>query len=227
MSDGKFVSYYRVSTERQGQSGLGLEAQKEAVNRWLGTNQHELVSEHVEIESGRRDDRPELAAAIKDAKKAGATLVIAKLDRLARDIYTISRLMRSGVKFVAVDNPHANELTVHLLAVMAEHDAKQISERTKAALKTAKARGVKFGAANPLIGVKGVPALQKARGGQIQRADKGAAEILPIIDGIRAVGITTLDGIADALNKRGVATARGGQWYPSTVRRILMRPVSQ
>ena len=98
MSDGKFVSYYRVSTERQGQSGLGLEPQKEAVNRWLGTNQYELVSEHVEIESGRRDDRPELAAAIKDAKKAGATLVIAKLDRLARDIYTISRLMRSGVK---------------------------------------------------------------------------------------------------------------------------------
>ena len=223
MSDGKFVSYYRVSTERQGQSGLGLEAQKEAVNRWLGTNQHELVSEHVEIESGRRDDRPELAAAIKDAKKAGATLVIAKLDRLARDIYTISRLMRSGVKFVAVDNPHANELTVHLLAVMAEHEAKQISERTKAALKAAKARGVKLGASNPLIAAKGVPALQKARGGQIQRADKRAAEILPIIDGIRAVGITTLDGIADALNKRGVATARGGQWYPSTVRRILMR----
>ena len=165
MSDGKFVSYYRVSTERQGQSGLGLEAQKEAVNRWLGTNQHELVSEHVEIESGRRDDRPELAAAIKDAKKAGATLVIAKLDRLARDIYTISRLMRSGVKFVAVDNPHANELTVHLLAVMAEHEAKQISERTKAALKAAKARGVKLGASNPLIAAKGVPALQKARGG--------------------------------------------------------------
>ena len=225
MSDGKFVSYYRVSTERQGQSGLGLEAQKDAVNRWLGTNQYELVSEHVDIESGRRDDRPELAAAIKDAKKAGATLVIAKLDRLARDIYTISRLMRSGVKFVAVDNPHANELTVHLLAVMAEHEAKQISERTKAALKAAKARGVKLGAANPLIAAKGVPALQKARGGQIQRADQRAAEILPIIDGIRAVGITTLDGIADALNRRGVATARGGQWYPSTVRRILMRAV--
>ena len=225
MSDGKFVSYYRVSTERQGQSGLGLEAQKEAVNRWLGTNQHELVSEHVKIESGRCDIRPELAAAIKDAKKAGATLVIAKLDRLARDIYTISRLMRSGVKFVAVDNPHANELTVHLLAVMAEHEAKQISERTKAALKAAKARGVKLGAANPLIAAKVVPSLQKARGGQIQRADQRAAEILPIIDGIRAVGITTLDGIADALNKRGVATARGGQWYPSTVRRILMRAV--
>ena len=151
--------------------------------------------------------------------------MIAKLDRLARDIYTISRLMRSGVKFVAVDNPHANELTVHLLAVMAEHEAKQISERTKAALKAAKARGVKLGAANPLIAAKGVPALQKARGGQIQRADQRAAEILPIIDGIRAVGITTLDGIADALNKRGVATARGGQWYPSTVRRILMRAV--
>ena len=149
--------------------------------------------------------------------------MIAKLDRLARDIYTISRLMRSGVKFVAVDNPHANELTVHLLAVMAEHEAKQISERTKAALKVAKARGVKLGAANPLIAAKGVPALQKARGGQIQRADQRAAEILPIIDGIRAVGITTLDGIADALSKRGVATARGGQWYPSTVRRILMR----
>ena len=140
---------------------------------------------------------------MKDAKKAGATLVIAKLDRLARDIYTISRLMRSGVKFVAVDNPHANELTVHLLAVMAEHEAKQISERTKAALKAAKARGVKLGAANPLIAAKGVPALQKARGGQIQRADQRAAEILPIID--------------------GVATARGGQWYPSIVRRILMR----
>ena len=141
------LSVQKISTERRGQSGVGLEAQKGVVNRWLGTNQHEIVSEHIEIESGRRDDRPELAAAIKDEKKAGATLVIAKLDRLARDIHTNSRLMRSGVKFVAVDNPHANELTVHLLPVMAEHEAKQISERTKAALKAAKARGVKLGAA--------------------------------------------------------------------------------
>ena len=116
-------------------------------------------------------------------------------------------------------------LTVHLMAVMAKHEAKQISERTKAALKAAKARGVKLGAENTLIAAESVPALQKARCGQIQRADKRAAEIMPIIDGVRAVGITTLDGIADALNKRGVATAWGEQWYPSTIRRILMRAV--
>src|SRR4051812_41758138 len=145
MAQGKFVAYYRVSTTRQGQSGLGLEAQRKAVTDFLDGGHWQLVAEAVEVESGKRSDRPKLQEALRLCRLHGATLVIAKLDRLARNVAFISNLMESGVDFVAVDFPQANRLTVHILAAVAEHEREMIAQRTKAALAAAKARGVKLG----------------------------------------------------------------------------------
>src|SRR5215207_3217039 len=145
MAQGKFVSYVRVSTARQGRSGLGLEAQQEAVRSYLNGGNWQLVAEVVEVESGRRNDRPKLAEALRLCRLHSATLIIAKLDRLARNVAFISNLMESGVEFTAVDFPQANRLTVHILAAVAEHEAAMISQRTKAALAAAKARGTRLG----------------------------------------------------------------------------------
>ena len=143
---GKFISYHRVSTTRQGESGLGLEAQQKAVADYLNGGDWELLEEYVETESGKsHKNRPELQKALAACKKHKATLIIAKLDRLARNVAFISKLMESGVEFLAVDNPHANKLMVHMLAAFAEHEREQISLRTKAALQAAKARGVQLG----------------------------------------------------------------------------------
>ena len=139
---GKFVAYFRVSTDRQGKSGLGLDAQREAVMSYLNGGSWTLVSEFTEVESGKRsDNRPQLAAAIAACKRQKAKLVIAKLDRLSRNLAFIAALMESGVEFVAADMPHANRLTVHILAAVAEHERQMISERTRAALQAAKKRG--------------------------------------------------------------------------------------
>src|SRR5256714_3172179 len=146
---GRFVAYFRVSTDRQGKSGLGLEAQRKSVLDYLDGGRWSLVAEFTEIESGKHNDRPELATALATCKKQKAKLVIAKLDRLSRNLAFIAALMDSGVEFIAVDNPHANKLTVHILAAVAEHEREMISERTKAALQAAKARGVKLG--NPRL----------------------------------------------------------------------------
>jgi DNA invertase Pin-like site-specific DNA recombinase len=145
----RFVAYYRVSTDRQGRSGLGLEAQQKAVRDYLDGGAWEIVAEFVEVESGKRADRPELARALDACRKHKARLVIAKLDRLSRNLAFIATLMDSGVEFVAVDNPHANKLTIHILAAVAEHEREMISERTKAALAAAKARGKKLGTPGP------------------------------------------------------------------------------
>jgi DNA invertase Pin-like site-specific DNA recombinase len=145
MAQGKFVAYYRVSTAKQGRSGLGLEAQQEAVRAYLNGGSWQLVAEVVEVESGKRNDRSKLAEALRLCRLHGATLIIAKLDRLARNVAFISNLMESGVEFTAVDFPQANRLTVHILAAVAEHEAKAISTRTKDALAAAKARGVRLG----------------------------------------------------------------------------------
>jgi DNA invertase Pin-like site-specific DNA recombinase len=138
---GKFVAYFRVSTDKQGKSGLGLEAQREAVMNYLNGGRWTLVDEFTEVESGKRNDRPELEMALAACKRQKAKLVIAKLDRLGRNLAFIATLMESGVEFVAVDNPHANKLTVHILAAVAQHEREMISERTKAALQAAKKRG--------------------------------------------------------------------------------------
>src|SRR5687767_2981985 len=145
----KIVAYYRVSTKRQGQSGLGLEGQQAAVEAFAKQHGAKIVASYTEVESGKRADRPALAQAIPHAKLAKATLVVAMLDRLARNVAFLSSLMESGCDFVAVDNPHANKLTIHILAAVAQDEAERISERTKAALKAAKRRGVKLGSARP------------------------------------------------------------------------------
>src|ERR1700750_2536505 len=145
MANGKFVAYFRVSTQKQGASGLGIEAQQEAVRTYLNGGRWKLVGEFKEVESGKRNDRPALAEALAMCRIHGATLIIAKLDRLARNVAFISNLMESGVEFTAVDFPQANRLTIHILAAVAEHEAAMISARTKAALGAAKARGVVLG----------------------------------------------------------------------------------
>ena len=143
MTAGNFIAYYRVSTDKQGKSGLGLEAQRQAVVDFINGNGNKVIAEYTEVESGKRRDRPELAKALTDCRKHKAKLVIAKLDRLARNVHFISGLMESGVDFVAVDMPQANRLTVHILAAVAEHEREMISQRTKAALAVAKERGVR------------------------------------------------------------------------------------
>ncbi len=223
MANGKFIAYYRVSTARQGASGLGLEAQKASVMAHLNGGSWELVAEFTEVESGRKSDRPQLAAALAACKRAKATLIIAKLDRLARNVHFVSGLMESGVEFIAVDFPTANRLTVHILAAVAEHEAKMISARTKAALEAAKARGKSLGWAIPArAGEQAAACIKGAAAGKAQ-ADQFAENTLPIIASIRASGITTLADIAEALNNRGIRTARGGAWYAGTVRNLLAR----
>jgi DNA invertase Pin-like site-specific DNA recombinase len=215
---GKFVAYFRVSTDRQGKSGLGLEAQREAVLAYLDGGSWQLVGEFTEVESGKRSDRPQLAAALVACKKHKAKLVIAKLDRLSRNLAFIATLMDSGVEFVAVDNPHANKLTVHILAAVAQHEREMIAQRTKDALAAAKARGVKLG--NPRL----AEARDKANTASVAAADAFAANVLPIIREIRASGVQSLRGIAKALTARGVKTARGGQWSAAQVSDIVNRP---
>lgn len=211
---GSFVAYYRVSTDRQGQSGLGLEAQASAVAAFVAGRGGELVAAFTEVESGRKADRPQLAAALDACRRSKAILVIAKLDRLARNVAFIARLMESGVEFVAVDNPHATKLLIHLLAAFAEHERDQISARTKAALTAAKARGVRLG--NPR------PAEAAARGRAILAAETAPARerALPIIQRLREDG-ASLRRIAATLLAEGVPPLRGQTWHPETVRKLL------
>ena len=209
METPKFIAYYRVSTDRQGRSELGLEAQQQAVCDFLA-GRGELIEFFTEIESGRKNDRPKLAAALDACRKHKATLVIAKLDRLARNVYFISGLMESGVEFVVVDMPEANRLTIHILAAVAEHEREMISQRTKVALKAAKARGIKLGSPEPSRGATiRTQVLQ-------EKADRFAANILPVIYDLQTQGITGYRAIARALNARGIQTANERQWYPTT-----------
>ena len=212
-----YVAYYRVSTDEQERSGLGLDAQRKAVIDFINGGAANLIAEFTEIESGKRNDRPQLAEALKLCRKEKAVLVIAKLDRLARNVAFISNLMESGVDFQAVDMPDANRLTVHILAAVAEHEREMISQRTKAALQAAKARGVKLGSPDPGKGSRAGVTAHKAK------ADRFAANVVPIIREIEASGVTSNLGIAKALNARGIPTARGGQWYDSTVKNVLNR----
>jgi DNA invertase Pin-like site-specific DNA recombinase len=215
---GKFVAYYRVSTDQQGASGLGLQAQRAAVETYLDGGPWRLVAEHTEVESGKRADRPELAKALLACRKHKAKLIIAKLDRLSRNLAFIATLMDSGVEFVAVDNPHANKLTIHILAAVAQHEREAISERTKAALAAAKARGKKLG------GPRLAEARKRSLAARSTAADAFAANVRPIIEQIRASGVSSLRGVARALTARGVRTARGGsEWTAVQVSNILER----
>jgi DNA invertase Pin-like site-specific DNA recombinase len=224
MAKGKFISYLRVSTARQGASGLGLEAQREAVSRYLNGGKWHLVQEVVEVESGKRNDRPAIAEALRLCRLHKATLVIAKLDRLARNVHFISSLMESGVDFVACDFPEANRLTVHILAAVAEHEAAMISARTKAALAAAKARGTVLGGQRgsfkrmASMAAKGtcVSATVRQRSAAKRRDD-----LLPVIHELRIKGAVSLRDIAEGLNNAGLTTARGSSWTATQVLRTL------
>ena len=220
----RIVAYERVSTARQGRSGLGLEAQRRAIEQLVEARAAALVGRFTEVESGRRADRPELAKALHLAKVTGATLVIAKLDRLSRNAAFLLALRNSGVRFLAADMPEANDLTVGIMALVAEQERRAISRRTKEALAAAKARGVKLG--NP----NGAAALRRSSDGGAalrrtvsENADAFAQDLAPVIEAIRAEGIASLRGIAAALNERGMLTRRGGRWGVSNVRNLLQR----
>lgn len=214
-----FVAYLRVSTDRQGRSGLGIEAQRAAVATYLASFDAKAIAEFVEVESGKRTDRPQLALALAECRMRKATLVIAKLDCLARDAHFLLGLQRSGIAFTAADMPNANRLTVGIMAMVAEEERRAISERTKAALAAAKARGVKLGGRPGSLKNRD---LGRKRGAEVRRvkAAAQAKDLAPVIETIRAEGITSATGIAKALNERGIPTARGGRWQAVQVQRL-------
>jgi DNA invertase Pin-like site-specific DNA recombinase len=217
----RYVAYLRVSTEGQGRSGLGLEAQRAAVGAHAATTGGQIVSEFVEVESGRKRDRPQLAAALDACGTTRATLVIAKLDRLARNVAFVSNLMESGVEFVAADMPAVNRLTIHILAAVAEEEARMTSARTRAALAAAKARGMRLG--NPRLLARDPDLSARANAVQVANARRRASSVLPYIEGAQRAGATTLAEIAQALMARGVPAPRGGhRWSPAQVRRTLL-----
>lgn len=223
MAAPRFVAYYRVSTDKQGRSGLGLEAQRHAVETHVASGSSAVVAEFVEIESGRKKDRPQLIAALAAARAHRATLVIAKLDRLARNVHFVSGLMESGVEFIAADMPTVNRLTVHILAAVAEEEARMISARTKAALTAAKARGVLLG--NPNLRAGSPEQARAANTVRSGRARVRRADILPFIESAKRAGASTLQELADALDARGVPTpsGRGTRWQPAQVGRVMGR----
>lgn len=221
MALGKFVAYYRVSTQKQGRSGLGLDAQKEAVRIFLNGGSWDLVAEVVEVESGKKDDRPKLTEALRLCRLHGARLLIAKLDRLSRDAYFLLGLQKSGVQFTAADMPEANEMVVGIMAVVAQAERKMISARTKEALAAAKARGTVLGGHRGVIPSR--DAQEAGRASQVARAQARVTDLAPVVHEIRAEGVTSLGGIAKGLNARGIPTARGGSWSSMQVSRILAR----
>ena len=207
-----FVAYYRVSTDRQGASGLGLDAQRQAVARHV-TGSGKLAAEYTEIESGRRNtNRPQLHAALAECRKRRAVLLIARLDRLARNVAFIANLMESGADFVAVDMPTANRLTIHIMAAFAQHERERISLNTKAALAQAKARGTRLGNPRPLDALK----LANAARAHL----KPAQHVLELIVGWKAKG-KGLREIARELNRLNIRTPRGKEWYACTVKAQL------
>ena len=225
MADGRFISYHRVSTQRQGASGLGLEAQQEAVRAYLNGGAWQLLGSFTEVETGRNDKRPELAKALAACRVKNATLVIAKLDRLSRNAHFLLGLKEAGVRFVCADNPHANELTIGVLALVAQQEAEMISKRTKEALAAAKRRGVKLGNVANLSDVGRALGSPRGNAARSEKAAARIADVLPIILDIQAeIGTeATLQMIADGLTDRDVLAPRGGRWQPTQVWRVMKR----
>lgn len=211
----KAIAYYRVSTERQGKSGLGLEAQQEAVRLFADRQGYQVATHFTEIESGKKNQRPQLLAALARCRKEKATLIIAKLDRLGRNVAFIANLMESKVQFRAVDNPHADELMIHLLASFAQHERKQISTRTKDALQAAIRRGKQ-------LGRHGKEVLSQQNS---EAADEFAERMRPLIAEIEQQGMTTIRAICEELNRREISTFRnqGERWHIPTVHRLVKR----
>ncbi|WP_417453890.1 recombinase family protein [Kiloniella sp.] len=204
------IAYYRVSTDKQGKSGLGLEAQQKAVEEFTQSKGWQIVGDYTEVESGKKKSRPKLAEAIIQAKRMKAKLVIAKLDRLARNVHFISGLMESNVDFIAVDMPTADRFILHVYAAMAEEEGRRISQRTKAALAAAKARGTE-------LGKNGKVLAQKNK----SDAHTFAENMSSIINGIKAEGYTSIRDITIKLNQRGIPSREGKKWYISTTHKLL------
>jgi DNA invertase Pin-like site-specific DNA recombinase len=222
----QLIGYVRVSTSKQGKSGLGIEAQQEALNRFAAAEGFELVRVFVEIETGKGSDalerRPQLAAALAEARRKRCSIGVAKLDRLSRDVHFISGLMAHRVPFVVAElGADVDPFILHLFAALAEKERSLISTRTKVALEAAKARGVKLG--NPQLDKARGAAHEAAAVANGAAAERHASSVLPMIREVRKAGAQTLREIAEALNARGIQTARGGQWYATTVRNVLAR----
>jgi DNA invertase Pin-like site-specific DNA recombinase len=218
----KYIAYYRVSTTKQGQSGLGLEAQQASVTGYLNAKNGELLAEYTEIQSGKKDEnRPELQSALRQCRLTGATLLIAKIDRLSRNPAFLINLQDSSTNFVCVDMPEANNFTVGILACMAGYYRQQISDNTKAALKAAKARGVTLG--NPRLDEFRNTDTTNARAAKISMAKERNADILGIINEMKdsAGNVVSLRELSKMLNDAGYKTARGKEWHPTSVSRVL------
>lgn len=229
MASGKFVSYLRVSTDKQGRSGLGIEAQREAVSSYLNGGRWTLAAEYVETESGRKSDRPKLAAALSHAKAIGAKLIFAKLDRLTRNVDLLRSLVASDVELVFCDLPSVppgpmGKFLLTQMAAVAELEAGLIGERTKKALAAAKARGAKLGNPNGARALRGKQTGNAEAVARIkQKAQQRATDLNGIIDDFRRSGISTVRAITDELNRQGINAPRGGQWHPTAVQRMLKR----
>lgn len=220
MKKQKAVAYYRVSTAKQGRSGLGLDAQRKAVDDFVNNGAWDLIGEFVEVESGKIDRRPQLETALAHCELTGATLVVAKLDRLSRNVAFLATLQDSSTRFLAVDMPEANELTIHIMAAVAQAERKAISKRTKEALAAAKARGVKLGGLrNNLADLKRGPAASAAARKRV--AQHRASKVKVQIEALQSQGVQSLRNIAAALNERGIMTPRGGRWSAAQVKRVL------
>jgi DNA invertase Pin-like site-specific DNA recombinase len=222
-----FVAYYRVSTERQGRSGLGLEAQQAAVESFIAARADaKLVAPpFVEVESGKNNDRPELAKALHRAKVTGSTLLIAKLDRLSRNAHFLLGLRDAGVSFVAADMPEANAMTVGIMALVAQNEREAISSRTKAALQAAKARGVKLGSPVGATHLQGMGYDAIAREAQKTSADARAKDLIDVLTDLEKDGFASANAQAKELNNRGIVTARGGKWSAQSVLNVRARNV--
>lgn len=217
------IVYLRVSSQKQGIAGLGIESQRAAVEGYAHGGGHRIVAEYVEVESGKRNDRPKLVEALTACRLHRATLCIAKLDRLSRSVGFISRLQDGDVDFVACDAPYANRFMINLFAAIAEHEREMISERTKAALAAAKARGVRLGnpngAAALLAGCR--EAAARSAFVRTQRAEDRYKNTAPLIRELQESGVKVLSHLAKELNQRGVPSPSGGQWYKEQVRRMI------
>ncbi|MBU4566381.1 MAG: recombinase family protein [Desulfarculus sp.] len=220
----RIVAYKRVSTARQGRSGLGLEAQEKAIEDFAANRQADVIESFTEVESGKRNDRPALDKALHLAKITGSTLVIAKLDRLSRNAAFLLTLRDSGVKFIAADLPDANDLTVGIMALVAQQEREAISRRTREALAAAKARGTVLGNPNGAAALRRADKGNKAAVRAIKtKADSHATDLVPVIEALQAEGITSLGCIAEELNRRGMLAPRGGRWHKSSVKNLLAR----
>jgi DNA invertase Pin-like site-specific DNA recombinase len=217
------VAYFRVSTGRQGKSGLGLEAQRAAIEAFAATEGITVAAWFTEVETGKGSDaldrRPELAKALAQARRLKAPVIVAKLDRLSRDVAFVAGLMAQRVPFIVTElGADADPFMLHVYAALAEKERAMISARTKAALQAKKATGAALGNRTNLD-----EAAKRGAAANAREADAFASNIIPVVRSIQAAGVTSLRGIADVLNARGVATPRGGQWHPQSVGRLLGR----